>query len=183
MNWPNTLTLFRIFLLPVFLIAVIYDWTGTALILFLLAGTTDVLDGYLARRLRQETQLGLYLDPVADKLLMTVSFVALAIKGLLPAWLAVLVVTKDVFISLGVGIIHFSGQKAATAPTFWGKKTTFLQVCTIALALWAARFGNGSSALMVFVILTGLITVFSGFHYILHGIGALSPDNDSQGQA
>ena len=132
------LTLFRILLVPAFLIAVIYDRLPLALLLFLAAGGTDLLDGFLARRLGQETVLGVYLDPVADKLLMTVSFVALAINGILPAWLAVLVVTKDLFVSIGIGILFFAGQPINAVPTLWGKQTTFLQIITVVFALFAA---------------------------------------------
>ncbi len=172
MNWPNALTLFRIFLLPVFLIAVIYNRVGIALILFLLAAVTDLLDGLLARRLRQETKLGLYLDPVADKLLMTVAFVALTVKGWLPAWLAVLVVSRDLFIILGVAIVHFSGQKLNLAPTTWGKQTTVLQALFIIVALTAAASARGGFLLMPLAVLTGFATIFSGVHYVLHGLRA-----------
>src|SRR6056297_586132 len=101
MNFPNALTLLRIFLVPGLLIAIIYDSHGIALSILVLAGLTDVLDGFLARRLNQKTRLGAFLDPLADKLLMTVSFIALAVRGLLPAWLAVLVVSRDFYLSVG----------------------------------------------------------------------------------
>ena len=111
MTYPNALTLLRIFLVPAFLIAVIYDRLAVALGFFLLAAATDLLDGFLARRLGQKTVLGTYLDPLADKLLMAVCFISLAAARLLPAWLAVLAVTKDLFVSLGVGILGLLGRR------------------------------------------------------------------------
>ena len=88
MNLPNLLSLLRIFMVAPFLIAVIYDRHGLALVIFVVAGFTDFLDGYLARRLQQKSVLGTFLDPLGDKLLSTVAFIALSVQGLLPAWLA-----------------------------------------------------------------------------------------------
>ncbi|MEJ2700058.1 MAG: CDP-alcohol phosphatidyltransferase family protein, partial [Desulfuromonadales bacterium] len=102
MTLPNALTLLRILMVPALLIAVIYNRTAIALVLFLIAAATDLLDGFLARRLGQKTVLGTYLDPLADKLLMAVCFISLAVVRLLPAWLAVLAVSKDLFVSLGL---------------------------------------------------------------------------------
>ena len=108
MNLPNLLSLLRIFMVAPFLIAVIYDRHGLALVIFVVAGFTDFLDGYLARRLQQKSVLGTFLDPLGDKLLGTVAFIALSVQGLLPAWLAVIVVAKDLYVALGAGILHFN---------------------------------------------------------------------------
>lgn len=175
MNVSNALTLFRIFLVPAFLIAVIYDRLTAALLLFVLAGLTDLLDGFLARRLRQQTVLGAFLDPLADKLLMTVSYISLAAEGMLPAWLAVIVVAKDLFVSLGVAILYFAGQSVAAVPTLWGKQTTFLQIVTVTVVLLLAIAGKQGLPLGLFYALTGLVTTFSGLHYILSGIRSLPP--------
>jgi len=179
MNLPNALTLLRILLVPVYLIAVIYHKLGFALVLFALAALTDLLDGYLARRLGEKTFLGAFLDPVADKLLMTVSFVSLAVTGLLPAWLAVLAVAKDLFVSIGMAILYFSGQQVAALPTLWGKQTTFLQVVAVALALVFPLVGRGGESLWGLFLITGLITIFSGMHYIFTGIRSLPRESHS----
>src|SRR5690606_39144242 len=100
-----------------FLVAVIYGSLAVALLLFSAAGITDYLDGLLARRYGHETVLGTFLDPVADKLLMTVSFISLALIGLLPPWLVVLAVSKDLFVVIGMAILYFSGQPVAAVPT------------------------------------------------------------------
>jgi len=173
MNLPNFLTLLRIFLVPVFLIAVLYRYFPLALVVFIVAGATDALDGFLARRLSLETRLGIYLDPLADKLLTTVSFISLAGVGLLPAWLAVVVVTKDLYVSIGVGICHFSGLPLRVAPTSWGKGSTFLQIVTVGLALVSGTFGFPRQLLSLVFFATGLLTLSSLAHYIFTGLNAL----------
>jgi cardiolipin synthase (CMP-forming) len=175
MNLSNALTLFRLVLVPAFLIAFIYDRLVLALSLFVLAGVTDVLDGFTARYLKQQTVLGAFLDPLADKLLMTVSYVSLAVVGLLPAWLAVVVVTKDLFVSLGIAILYFSGQRVTAVPTLWGKQTTFLQIITVALALLLALQGSDAEGLRPLFWLTAVVTTASGLHYILRGVRSLPP--------
>lgn len=175
MNLSNALTLFRLLLVPAFLIALIYDQLALALTFFVLAGVTDVLDGFTARYFKQQTLLGAYLDPLADKLLMTVSYISLAVVGLMPAWLAVIVVTKDLFVSLGVGILYFSGQKVAAVPTLWGKQTTFLQIITVTLVLLGALQVMESLDLRFLFSLTALVTTASGLHYVLRGVRSLPP--------
>jgi len=176
MNLPNALTLFRILLVPAFLIAVIYGWLATALVLFITAGITDLLDGVLARRYGHETILGSFLDPVADKLLMTVSFISLAVIGLLPPWLGVLAVSKDLFVVIGMAVLYFSGQPVAAVPTLWGKQTTFLQIVTLGLALLFAVIEVDPRMLGPLFILTGAVTAFSGLHYIISGLRSLPPE-------
>jgi cardiolipin synthase len=176
MNLPNALTLFRILLVPAFLVAVIYGWLATALVLFITAGITDLLDGVLARRYGHETILGSFLDPVADKLLMTVSFISLAVIGLLPPWLGVLAVSKDLFVVIGMAVLYFSGQPVAAVPTLWGKQTTFLQIVTLGLALLFAVAEIDPRALGPLFILTGAVTAFSGLHYIISGLRSLPPE-------
>jgi cardiolipin synthase len=176
MNLPNALTLFRILLVPAFLIAVIYGRLATALILFITAGITDLLDGVLARRYGHETILGSFLDPVADKLLMTVSFISLAVIGLLPPWLGVLAVSKDLFVVIGTAVLYFSGQPVAAVPTLWGKQTTFLQIVTLGLALLFAVTGGDGWMLGPLFVLTGAVTAFSGLHYIVSGLRSLPPE-------
>jgi cardiolipin synthase len=176
MNLPNALTLFRILLVPAFLIAVIYGWLAAALVLFITAGNTDLLDGVLARRYRHETILGSFLDPVADKLLMTVSFISLAVIGLLPPWLGVLAVSKDLFVVIGMAVLYFSGQPVAAVPTLWGKQTTFLQIVTLGLVLLFAVAEVDPRVLGPLFVLTGAVTAFSGLHYIISGLRSLPPE-------
>ena len=105
MNIPNFLTLFRIILVPAFVIFLIQSEYDKALIVFVVAGLTDALDGTLARLLKCQTILGAYLDPIADKLLLVTSYATLAILGIIPAWLSVLVISRDIIILIGIAII------------------------------------------------------------------------------
>src|SRR3970040_1766704 len=102
MNIPNILTIFRILLVPVFVIFVIQNNLFMALVIFILAGITDGLDGFLARVLDQRTVIGAYLDPIADKFLLISAYLSLTIKDMLPGWLSVVVVTRDIIILSGV---------------------------------------------------------------------------------
>lgn len=170
MNLPNTLSLFRVFLVTPFLIAVIYKSYTLALVLFLLAGVSDFLDGFLARRLNQKSMLGAFLDPLGDKLLTTVAFVSLAFEGLLPAWLAVLVVAKDVYVALGSGVAYLGGNITTFPPAFWGKLSTVLQIATVGLLLLLVILGHRPAWLDLLYGATGLVTVIAGVHYVWRGL-------------
>lgn len=169
MNLPNLLSLLRIFLVAPFLIAVIYDRHALALLIFLVAGVSDFLDGYLARRLDQKSVLGTFLDPLGDKLLGTVAFVALSVQGLLPAWLAVIAVAKDVYVALGAGILHYSGNLTVAVPSFWGKFATLLQIVTLGLVLLGTFLAVHAALLEALFIVTALVTTIACGHYIWCG--------------
>src|SRR5262245_66327757 len=101
----NQLTLLRMFLIPGFVILVVYGYLGWALLVFIIAGVTDALDGVIARRSGQKTDLGAWLDPMADKLLLVTTFVVLTLPGLglakrFPNWMAVLIISIDTAVSL-----------------------------------------------------------------------------------
>lgn len=166
LNIPNSLTLARLFLVPLLAIAIIYNWLALAFVLFLVAGISDLLDGFLARLLNQCTLLGLYLDPAADKVLTLTCYLTLAFSGLIPAWLTVVVLFKELFMVLGAAIIFVCGWEFKIEPSRWGKQTTFVQLFTVALVLlfavtkWPVFWGPW----MFYV--TGLLTIFSGGHYI-----------------
>jgi len=168
-NLPNLLSLLRIFMVAPFLIAVIYRQYLLALIIFALAGFTDFLDGYLARRFEQKSVLGTFLDPLGDKLLGVVAFTALSIQGLLPAWLAVIVVAKDVYVALGAGILHYSGNLTVAVPSFWGKFATLLQIVAIGLVLLGAMTSGLATVLQILFIVTAFVTTIACVHYIWCG--------------
>lgn len=182
MNIPNALSLLRVLLVAPFLIAVIYRQYLLALVLFVAAGVSDFLDGYLARRLGQKSVLGSFLDPLGDRLLTTVAFVALGYQGLLPAWLAVTVVAKDLYVALGAGILHYSGNLTVVEASFWGKLTTLLQIVTVTFTLLAVFSLMDSTLLRLVFILTGLVTVIAGGDYILRGVRAFSANDRQDGQ-
>ena len=172
LNLPNFLTLVRILTIPFFLIALAYHWYWEALLIFGLGGITDFLDGLAARLMRQETRLGAYLDPVADKLLVFSSYVMLGAIDAMPPWLVVIVVMRDVFILLGFVVIYYlTEEKFEARPTLIGKSSTLLQLITLAVALASLH----DSSLIPQVILEGLVlvtaaaTLFSGMQYLYRG--------------
>lgn len=170
MNLPNLLSLLRVFMVAPFLIAVLYDQYAVALVIFAVAGFTDFLDGYLARKLLQKSVLGTFLDPLGDKLLSTVAFIALSAQGLLPAWLAVIVVAKDVYVALGAGVLHYSGNLTVAVASFWGKSATFLQIVAVALVLLGAFAGTPAVLLDLIFVATAVVTTIACVHYIWSGV-------------
>ncbi|OPY87640.1 MAG: putative CDP-diacylglycerol--glycerol-3-phosphate 3-phosphatidyl-transferase 2 [Smithella sp. PtaU1.Bin162] len=172
MNIPNFLSLLRIILVPFVVIFLIQGSYGKALLTFALAGLTDALDGTLARLLNRQTVLGAYLDPIADKLLLTASFVTLSILGIIPSWLTVIVLSRDFIILLGIAILSIISIPYVVKPAFVGKVTTVLQVGTIFLALLFQAVCRDISYdwIMILCWLTGLFTVISGLTYIARGV-------------
>jgi cardiolipin synthase len=176
MNLPNLITIFRILLIPVFINLLIYGYQGWALTVFLAASLTDGLDGLIARLANQRTKLGTYLDPLADKLLLTASFLTLAILKLIPIWAAVIVVSRDLILILGALILHLTQASQEISPTFLGKSTTVVQLGYIVLILLIAVFDGSTVSLLPVLALTIGLTVFSGLHYIYRGIRHLNSD-------
>lgn len=176
MSIPNFLSLFRIILVPVTVIFLIDGSFFTALAIFTLAGITDALDGFLARVLSQKTVLGAYLDPIADKALLTSCFVTLSILGIIPGWLAVIVVSRDFMILLGISILFMVSVPFEIRPIFVSKLTTAVQIITVFLALAFKTLGGDGHPLFIHFLywLTAGLTTISGFHYILRGIKAIN---------
>jgi len=144
LNLPNVLTVLRLFAVPVFLVSVARDWVGTALAIFAAAAATDVVDGLLARLLRQQTELGGFLDPLADKLLVFSSFIALTVveRASFPAWFTAVVLGRDAFTVLGIGALTLAGRKVVIDPSRLSKYATFFQMVVLILALghrWAGE--------------------------------------------
>ncbi len=172
MNIPNALTLLRIILVPVIVIFLIDgDYPG-AMIVFIVAGITDGLDGFLARVLRQKTMLGAYLDPLADKALLVSSFITLSILGIIPGWLAVIVISRDMVILLGISLLFIMSVSFDVKPAFISKVTTLFQILTVLLALMSKSFPLFMNYGVVEVLfwMTAIVTVISGFHYLFRGI-------------
>lgn len=171
MNIPNLLTLFRIVLVPLFVILLIYGQTFYAFLVFLTAGITDALDGFIARVFSQKTLLGAYLDPIADKLLLVTSYIVLAIIGLIPPWLAVLVISRDIVILIGVAVLFLNHKPIEIRPTILGKISTFAQMGTIVIVLSSVQPIAFFHPLLIPVIyLTAFFTLLSGFHYTYIGV-------------
>jgi cardiolipin synthase len=177
-NIPNALTLFRLLLTPLFVILLIRNQLKPALAVFFLAGVTDGLDGLIARWFNQRTVVGAYLDPVADKVLLMSSYIALGILEIVPAWLAVVVLTRDILILIGVAILALTEKKYRIRPSLVSKCTTGLQLFTVVVALLVTITLGYQSLLRPLMWLTAILTTISGFHYIYLGMTILQRTED-----
>jgi cardiolipin synthase len=131
----NQLTILRIVLIPAFVLLVVYGELGAALLVFMIAGATDALDGLIARVTGQRTSLGAWLDPMADKLLLVTAFVVLTLPDIpltnhLPLWLTILVISRDVVIVGVVAIVNLAVGPRTFKPSIWGKMTTAAFILT-----------------------------------------------------
>src|SRR5687767_93601 len=124
MGLANWLTLLRILLVPVFVALMVYRRPGFALVVFATAALTDLLDGYVARRQRRQSRLGAFLDPLADKLLLVASFATLTSLRVLPAWIMIVVASRDAILLLGALLVHMVGGRIYPRPTWTGKLAT-----------------------------------------------------------
>ncbi|MGB8991282.1 MAG: CDP-alcohol phosphatidyltransferase family protein [Desulfobaccales bacterium] len=167
---PNLITLFRILLTPLFIIFLIQGNYRKALIVFLLAGVSDMADGLIARTWQQKSRLGSYLDPLADKILMAASFVTLSIYRQIPSWLTVVVLSRDVALALGVVIFRLADIPLVVRPSLAGKWTTTLQVTTVGFVLLSKIWPISSLVLLGFFWATGILTTISGIQYLYGGI-------------
>lgn len=177
-NLPNTLTLIRILLTPLFIICLIKGAYPLALMIFILAGVTDGLDGLLARLLNQKTALGAYLDPIADKLLLISAFVTLAIQRMVPAWLCVVVISRDVLIFIGIAILEISRVDYRIQPSMVSKCTTVAQLATIFLLLLSIQTAAVEHVLPPVYGLTTALSIASGLHYVYLGIQIMPNTED-----
>jgi cardiolipin synthase len=174
---PNLLTFLRMGLIPVFAILLVYGREGWALAVFTIAGVSDGIDGFLARRFGQESELGTIIDPIADKLLMTTAFVMLTIPSVLgtprhlpvPFWVTAAVIGRDVLIIAVAGAINVMTGFRGFKPSWLGKASTFVQVLAVILILIAAVFPELRGFYLPTVYTTTVaFAVFSGVHYIFY---------------
>lgn len=173
LNLPNFITLIRIVTIPFFLVFLSYHRYREALIIFVIGGVTDFLDGLVARWMNQQTPLGAYLDPIADKLLVITSFIMLGLIGRIPEWLAVVVVSRDILILLGYGMIYFLvEERLPVRPSMIGKSSTLLQLVTlgVALALLHDEAFLDRRLWNFLIALTAITTVASGLQYLYRGL-------------
>lgn len=164
---PNQLTFLRLGFLPFFLIAIRYNRYSIALGLLVAAGLSDGFDGLLARKLGQRTALGAYLDPIADKFLLSSSYLMLAIKGKIGWWLAILVLGRDALLLVACVAILLTVGYRSFPPSFIGKITTTLEIVLIVVVIVLAIF-PGSTLLLIERMCTygvAFFVILSGFHY------------------
>jgi len=169
LNLPNIITLVRVILVPVIFWLLITGATQLAFAVFIVAGVSDAVDGYLAKTFGWQTELGAYLDPLADKLLLVSIFLALGVDGKLPLWLVVAVVSRDILIVIAVMLSWLLGRPVRIRPLIVSKANTVAQILLAAIVLADEGFGLGLGWLrFVLVWTTGVLTVASLAAY-LHG--------------
>ena len=174
MGLPNWLTILRILLIPVFVTLLVYRRAGWALLVFCLASLTDLLDGYIARSQGRQTRLGAFLDPMADKLLLTSGFVTLTWLKVIPFWITAVVVSRDLVLSIGVLVIHVAGGTVHPAPTWIGKMSTVFQMATVLAAMASVYFHLVPAAVTTLLAwVTAAFTVTSGLQYLVRGLHQL----------
>jgi len=173
-NIPNSLTLLRILLIPVFVGLMLYGWYEPALAVLLGAGLTDALDGTIARAANQRTKLGMYLDPLADKLLLTSGFLTLSALHLVPLWMVILVVSRDVILLTGALLAHLTGSVVDIAPTLLGKGTTVFQLAYLLLAVVFVSRHMDMRLLDPLLYSAVMLTVASGAHYLYRGFARMN---------
>jgi cardiolipin synthase len=174
MNVPNSLTILRILLVPVFVAFLLSGRYEYALATFLLAGITDGLDGTIARVANQRTTLGAYLDPLADKLLLTSAFITLAFLELVPLWIAILVVVRDLALLAATLVAGFMESRVDISPSLLGKGTTLFQLLYIILVVILASRQMDLRLIQPLLYVMVPFTVSSGLHYLYRGVTRVS---------
>lgn len=165
----NRLTILRILMTPVITILLLYKYTAVALAVFLLAGITDGLDGFVARRRGQRSELGMVLDPIADKLLLTSSVVVLTILNELPRWFTIIVVSRDVILIGGALVLFLFVDKVSMPPSWLGKTTTGFQIATVLWVMVDNFVPAMRAGVLPMALLTAALTIVSGLHYVFRG--------------
>jgi cardiolipin synthase len=170
----NRLTVLRILMTPAITILLLYNYMAAALAAFVLAGITDGLDGFVARRKSQRTALGMVLDPLADKLLLMSAVVALTILRELPRWFTIIIVSRDLMLIGGSILLYMFLGKMAMPPSWLGKCTTVFQIATVLLVMLDNFAPVLRSAVMPVAFLTTAFTIGSGLDYVFRGTRLLS---------
>jgi cardiolipin synthase len=167
----NQLTLLRMLLIPAFVLLVVYGRFGWALVVFIVAGVTDALDGYIARMPGQQSELGAWLDPVADKLLLVTTFIVLTLPNIglvnrIPIWLTVIVISRDIGIVLTVAVVNLAWGPRTFRPSQLGKVATAWFILTCVVVMFYNWRGVESQVVDLFVWTSLAITIASGVDYV-----------------
>jgi cardiolipin synthase (CMP-forming) len=168
----NQLTILRMLLIPAFVILLLYGYRGWALITFFTAGITDMLDGLIARKAGQKTDLGAWLDPMADKLLLVTMFIVLTLPDIgsanrLPLWFTILVISRDVAIVGTAAVINLAVGPRTFRPSIYGKIATAIYIMTGVVTLYFNYLGQESGWVMAFIYASLAMTFISAGHYLL----------------
>jgi cardiolipin synthase len=178
---PNQITLLRLGFLPFFLILISYEHYRWALLVLVVAGLSDGIDGLLARSLNQRSSLGAYLDPIADKLLLSSSFIILAFKKKIAWWLTIIVLSRDILILVvAVVILLISGYRPFP-PSIFGKLTTAFQIILVFTVVFSAAYPDFHLSKVIHLLVYGvtLFSVVSAFHYSFSTTRSLSSSSSA----
>jgi cardiolipin synthase len=166
-NLPNLITVTRILLVPLIIWLIVSDAYGAAFLVFILAGASDAVDGFLAKRYGLTTEIGAYLDPLADKLLLVSIYLALGVRAALPAWLVILVVSRDVLIVAAVLLAWIVDRPVEVQPVTVSKVNTVCQIVLAGFTLAALGAGFAAQpAILAGSLIVAALTVGSGAIYI-----------------
>ena len=195
MNLPNSLTLVRMVLVPLLVVVLLTEFEGRQIFglpkelvgaaIFAIASITDWLDGYLARRLNQMSAFGAFLDPVADKLLVTALLIVLALPNpeltvRIPPWIAILSIGRDAGILLAVLVFHLAGANRSFPPSFLGKATTVAHLVTILWILACNYLGQDHPLTQVFLGVTVVLVLVSAMHYLYLGQQVVAQETEKE---
>lgn len=166
----NQLTILRILLIPAFVILLVYGYRGWALVTFFTAGITDLFDGLIARSTGQKTELGAWLDPMADKLLLVTMFIVLTLPDIgsanrLPLWFTILVISRDIVIVATVAVFNLAVGPHTFRPSIYGKVATATYILTGVVTLYFNYVGTASEAVTAMIYASLAITFISAAHY------------------
>ena len=190
---PNLLTVFRMVLVPIFVTLLFYQRFVLALVVFVIAGITDGLDGLLARRFDQRSHLGTVLDPIADKLMLVTAFVVLSMRTVFPQpvpshlpspfWVTAAVISRDVFIVVGAAAINVMTGFRGFRPSWLGKLNTTVQIIAVGIIMLAASIPYGTGYyLPTLYVLVFTLTILSGAHYIFFASKLLNEERQQSAQ-
>jgi len=170
LNIPNTLTVTRIIIIPLFITSIIYEHYNQALYLFIIAALTDIFDGLFARLTNQRTALGTFLDPLADKFLLVTTFIVLSIYEFIPKWLTITVISRDIIIIIGWFLLYLASDISRVEPSLLGKATVWVQSLFVAYILLDINLHFLPDDPPLLLWLTAGITILSGFDYLYRGL-------------
>ncbi|MDO9287229.1 MAG: CDP-alcohol phosphatidyltransferase family protein [Thermodesulfovibrionales bacterium] len=170
LNLPNTITIARIVIIPLFITTVIYKRYDYALYLFVIAALTDALDGLIARLTNQKTVFGTFLDPLADKFLLVTSFILFSMNGWLPKWLTITVISRDIIVIIGWVLIYLTTHISNVQPTITGKAAIAMQLIVLCYVLLTVNIVSLPKMPDVLILVTAALTIISGLHYIYRGL-------------
>jgi len=176
---PNIITLLRIFLVPLFVMTIVYKRFDYSLVTFLAASATDALDGFMARLKNQKSSLGAFLDPLADKLLLVTAFLSLTFLELVPKWLTIIIISRDFIVVLGWISLYIQTGSTRVAPSIAGKLSNTLQVICIGATLVSLNFNILKDILSIIYILTAGLATISCIHYILRDLKLYEQRSDN----